>query len=84
MFIVHGVGSMIVPTSFVIMHVLDSPRDILPLQSGDRLDTISGPVGKIGLLTVTEYSPSPKITVVPAAEPWNELGDGLFPSMWIE
>ena len=67
-------------TSFVTMHVLGSPIEILPLQSGDRFSIISNPGGGVGLVSVTEYSPSPKITVVPAIEPGNELGEGLLPS----
>lgn len=70
-------------TSFVIIHVLDSPREMLPLQSGDICPIISLPGGGVGVVSVTEYSPSPKITVVPATEPGNELGEGSLPCTWI-
>ena len=72
-------------TRFVIMHVLDSPGEMLPTHSCDLDSIIPATLGGrgAGLVSVTEYSPSANITVVPAAEPWNELGDGLFPSTWI-
>ena len=69
------------PTAFVITHVLDSPTEIAPLQSGDEWVLIFG-LGKYGLLgisSVTEYSPGPIITVVPTADPGKNAGDGLLP-----
>lgn len=37
----------------------------------------------MGIVSVTEYSSSPKITVVPTDEPGNELGEGSLPATWI-